>query len=122
MNLVLWIVQVGLAIAFLGAGWTHAVRYQEAKKRMAWVREVPEPLVRVIGTAEILGAIGLIVPALTHIQPWLTPLAASGLAVLMTLAVAFHIARNEWSNLSANLPLLVLAVFVAFGRFALAPF
>jgi uncharacterized membrane protein YphA (DoxX/SURF4 family) len=122
MNVALWIVQVVLAIAFLGAGWMHAVRYQEARKQMAWVRDVPEPLARSIGIAEILGAIGLVVPALTHIQPWLTPVAASGLAVLMILAVAFHITRNEWSNLSANLPLLVLALFVAFGRFVLAPF
>jgi hypothetical protein len=79
-------------------------------------------LVRFIGTAEILGGIGLIVPALTHIQPWLTPLAASGLAVLMILAVAFHIVRSEWSNLLANVPLLALAVFTAFGRFVHAPF
>jgi hypothetical protein len=52
----------------------------------------------------------------------LTPLAASGLAVLMILAVAFHIVRSEWSNLLANVPLLALAVFTAFGRFVLAPF
>jgi hypothetical protein len=89
---------------------------------MAWVRDVPEPLVRFIGTAEILGGIGLIVPALTHIQPWLTPLAASGLAALMIVAVAFHIVRSEWRNLSVNVLLLALAAFVAYGRFVLAPF
>jgi uncharacterized membrane protein YphA (DoxX/SURF4 family) len=122
MNVALWIAQVLLAVAFLLAGWNHALRYQEAKKQMAWVRDVPEPLVRFIGTAEILGGIGLIVPALTHIQPWLTPLAASGLAALMIVAVAFHIVRSEWRNLSVNVLLLALAAFVAYGRFVLAPF
>jgi uncharacterized membrane protein YphA (DoxX/SURF4 family) len=121
MNIALWISQVLLALGFLFAGWMHAIQLQEAKKRMAWVRDVPEPLARTIGAAEILGAIGLILPALTRILPWLTPLAASGLALLMILAVAFHISRNEWRNLSSNLPLLALALFVAVGRFFISP-
>jgi uncharacterized membrane protein YphA (DoxX/SURF4 family) len=121
MNIALWISQVLLAIGFLFAGWMHAIRFQEAKKQMAWVRDVPEPLARLIGAAEILGALGLILPALTRILPWLTPLAASGLALLMILASAFHISRNEWRNLSSNLPLLALALFVAVGRFFIAP-
>jgi uncharacterized membrane protein YphA (DoxX/SURF4 family) len=122
MNVALWIAQVLLAVAFLLAGWNHALRYQEAKKQMAWVKDVPEPLVRFIGTAEILGGIGLIVPALTHILPWLTPLAASGLAALMIVALAFHIVRSEWRNLSVNVLLLALAAYVAYGRFVLASF
>jgi uncharacterized membrane protein YphA (DoxX/SURF4 family) len=121
VNIALWISQVLLALGFLFAGWMHAIRFQEAKKQMAWVRDVPEPLARLIGAAEILGAIGLILPALTRILPWLTPLAASGLALLMILASAFHISRNEWRNLSSNLPLLALALFVAVGRFFIAP-
>jgi uncharacterized membrane protein YphA (DoxX/SURF4 family) len=121
MNIALWISQVLLAVGFLFAGWMHAVRYEEAKKRMAWVRDVPEWLARLIGAAEILGAIGLILPALTRTLPWLTPLAASGLGLVMILAVAFHISRNEWRNLASNLPLLGLALFVAIGRFFIAP-
>jgi uncharacterized membrane protein YphA (DoxX/SURF4 family) len=121
MNIALSISHVLLALGFLYAGWMHAIRYQEVKKQMAWVRDVPEWLIRSIGAAEILGAIGLILPALTRILPWLTPLAASGLALVMILAVAFHISRNEWRNLSRNLPLLALALFVAIGRFFIAP-
>jgi uncharacterized membrane protein YphA (DoxX/SURF4 family) len=121
VNIALWISQVLLALGFLFAGWMHAIRFQEAKKQMAWVRDVQEPLARLIGAAEILGAIGLILPALTRILPWLTPLAASGLALLMILASAFHISRKELRNLSSNLPLLALALFVAVGRFFIAP-
>jgi uncharacterized membrane protein YphA (DoxX/SURF4 family) len=83
VNIALWISQVLLALGFLFAGWMHAIRFQEAKKQMAWVRDVPEPLARLIGAAEILGAIGLILPALTRILPWLTPLAASRLLTVV---------------------------------------
>ncbi len=89
---------------------------------MAWVSALPEPLVRTIGTLEILGAVGLILPALTGILPWLTPLGAAGLATVMVLAILFHATRREWRNVAGNIPLAALTIVTAYGRFAIAPF
>ena len=121
MNIVLWIVQVLLAIAFLMAGVTHGFQQEKAKAQFKWPADVAPPVLTFIGSAEILGAIGLILPALTGILPWLTPLAALGLAVIMVLAVIFHLTRRENQAIVLNLVLLVLAAFVAYGRWVLVP-
>ena len=72
-----------------------------------------------IGVAELFGAIGLIGPALTHILPWLTPLAALGLAVVMASASVYHIRRKEPP--AAALVLMVLALAVVFLRWQVVP-
>jgi DoxX-like protein len=79
-------------------------------------------LTRFIGICELLGGLGLLLPALTGILPWLTPLAATGLALIMILAIGFHASRREWSAIGFNSVLLVLAAFVAYGRFFVLPF
>lgn len=121
IDVVLWVVQAVLALTFLAAGASKALAYERARNRMAWVSALPEWLVRTIGTLEILGAVGLILPALTRILPWLTPLAAVGLATVMVLAILFHATRHEWRNVGADIPLAALALATAYGRFALAP-
>lgn len=78
---------------------------------------------RVIGILEILGAVGLILPALARVLPWLTPLAAALFTVLMVLAAIFHLRRpDEARNVTLNVILGVLAAVVAYGRFVVAPF
>jgi hypothetical protein len=67
------------------------------------------------------GGLGAILPAVTGIQPWLTPLAAALLALVMLLAFVFHIMRREYPNLAINSILFLLAVFVAYGRIVLLP-
>ncbi len=119
MNIMLWVVQVALTLLFLAAGTTKALRYRDARRQMAWVRDLPEGLTRFIGVAEVLGGVGLIIPAVTGILPWLTPLAAAGLAAIQGLAFLFHSSRQEWRNAAANVPLGALAVFAAVGRFLL---
>ena len=121
MNIVLWILQVLLALAFLMAGTTKAFAYERAKTQMKWVAAVPRGLVTFIGMAELLGAIGLILPALTGILPWLTSLAAAGLVTVMALAIGFHATRREYPTIPANAVLGVLAAFVAYGRLMLVP-
>jgi uncharacterized membrane protein YphA (DoxX/SURF4 family) len=119
MNIALWIVQALLAIAF---GMTGALKLTQPKEKLAaqtpYVEDFSTRTIKLIGTVEILGALGLILPLLTGILPWLTPLAAVGLALTMLGAMATHLRRHEYPNLVANLILLVLAVFVASGRFA----
>jgi uncharacterized membrane protein YphA (DoxX/SURF4 family) len=121
MNIALWVVAVSLALAFLMAGTTKAFRYERARQQMPRVKDVPRGLVAFIGSAEILGALGLILPAATGILPWLTPLAAVGLAVVMVLAGGFHASRHEYSGIGMNLILPLLAAFVAYGHFMLVP-
>ena len=84
---------------------------------MAWVEDFGQGTIRFIGVMELLGAFGLIVPAALDIAPVLTPLAASGLAIVMVLAAGVHFRRSEPSNIAVNAVLFVLAVVVAWGRF-----
>jgi putative oxidoreductase len=81
-----------------------------------WASQVPVPLVRFIGLSELLGAVGLILPAATKIKPSLTPLAALGILTIMILAMAFHVSRGEPQMLPVNMVLGGLAAFVAWGR------
>ena len=122
MKYVLWALQILLGLAFLGAGFMKLTQpYEALAAQMAWMGAVPEPLLRFIGLAELLGGLGLILPAATRIQPWLTPLAAAGLALVMLLAALFHVARGEFSLLAPNIVLGLLAAFIAYGRRTLAP-
>jgi uncharacterized membrane protein YphA (DoxX/SURF4 family) len=122
MNIVLWILQVLLALAFIGAGYNHGFNIEKARNQMEWMQTVSNGLLVFIGVSEILGGIGLILPAVTGVSPQLTAWAAIGLAVIMLLAALFHLRRQEYSAIVVNLVLLVLAGFVAYGRFVLEPF
>ena len=124
MNTALWIAQILLALAFLMAGTMKATQpIDKLQERMEWVKSLnPRTLVRVIGTLEILGAIGLILPALTGIGPWLTPLAASGLGLTMIGAMALHTRRHDApAKIAPSIILLVMAVFVLYGRAVAVP-
>jgi uncharacterized membrane protein YphA (DoxX/SURF4 family) len=118
----LWVVQVLLALFFLMAGLNHGVRpIEEAVKSSPWITGIPAGLARFIGFAELAGAVGLILPAATRIQPRLTPLAAVGLAIIMGLAIPFHITRGESNVIGLHVIVVGLALFVAWGRFRKAP-
>ena len=122
MNIALWIVQGLLALAFLLAGSMKAFApLNTVKKNMTWANDVGVPFVRFIGVAELLAGIGLILPAVTSIQPWLTIAAALGLVVVMVSASVFHASRREYQNIGMNVVLLLLAAFIVLGRWALAP-
>ena len=82
-----------------------------------WAQDFSPTIIRLIGLAEILGAIGLVLPAAVHIAPILVPLAAVGLALVMVGAAVVHARRNEPMNIAVNVVLIALAVFVAWGRF-----
>ncbi|HYK86965.1 MAG TPA: DoxX family protein [Ktedonobacteraceae bacterium] len=123
MNIALWIVQILLALAFLMAGTLKATQpIEKLAARMTWVQSVRSWMVRLIGILEILGAIGLILPAVTGIWSWLTPVAAIGLVLTMIGAMVLHSSRREFSGLGVNVVLLLLALFIVYGRFVVAPF
>jgi len=123
MNIVLWIVQILLALAFLMAGTLKATQpIDRLSARMTWVKAMkPQQIVRLIGILEILGAIGLVLPAVTGILPWLTPVAAIGLVLTMIGAMMLHARRGEAAHIAPNVILLLLAAFIVVGRFVVMP-
>jgi hypothetical protein len=121
VNVVLWFAQVLLALAFSGAGYDQAANYYDARRRLAWVGELPRSLALILGGLEILAAVGLILPALTGVMTWITPSTALALAALMAVAVAFHYSRHEVPQLAFSGFIGLVAVFVAIGRFFVVP-
>lgn len=118
----LWVGQGLLAAAFLMAGGMKlSAPIAQLQEQMPWVAGAMGRAVRFIGAVEVLGALGLVLPAATRIQPKLTPLAALGLLTVMILATATHVARGEYPMIAANLLLGGLAAFVAWGRAKKAP-
>ncbi len=120
LHLALWLVQGLLAFAFFGAGSMKLFTpIDELARRMAWAREMPD-LARFIGASELAGALGLLLPAATRIKPVLTPIAAACLALVMVLAVGFHVMKGDMQFAPATV-LGALSAFVAWGRFKAAP-
>ncbi len=118
MNITLWIIAGLLAAAFFMAGLMKLTqRKEKLAANMPWVEDFSAGQVKAIGVVEILGALGLILPAALDIAPILTPLAAAGLAVTMLLAAFVHARRGEKQNIVVNLVLFALAAFVAVMRF-----
>lgn len=118
----LWIVQGLLAVAFVIAGFMKMTTPLDVlAQQMAWAGNVPGGLVRFIGVAELLGGLGLVLPAATRIKPVLTPLAAAGLLTVMLLAAGYHLTHGEGAFILPNVILGALAAFVAWGRFKAAP-
>ena len=118
MTYALWIVQGLLALIFLFTGSTKLILPLEALTEQF---PLPGLFVRFLGVAEVLGAIGLILPGLLRIRPGLTPLAAAGLVVIMIGATVLTVATGE--VVLALIPLVtgLFAAFVAYGRWRLAP-
>lgn len=113
--IIVFFVLAGLAaLVFLAAGLMKLVRPISALKAagMAWVDDVPAPSVRLIALAEVLGAIGLVVPMATGIAPILSPIAGLALAVVMVGAVVVHARLEEPVGLQIGLTVLALAVAV----------
>lgn len=118
MNVALWVVQGLLAAVFLLAGTMKLTQaHGKLAEQMGWPDDFSPSVVKLIGGLELLGALGLILPALTGVAPILTPIAAVGLAVIQVGAVFVHLRRNEAPNLVINLILLAGLIFVAWGRF-----
>ncbi|MDT5041007.1 MAG: hypothetical protein QOE51_1992 [Actinoplanes sp.] len=118
MNIALWIVASLLALGFLAGGSMKAFRPKEdLRKNMGWVDDFSPGMVKTIGVLEILAAIGLILPPALDIAPIFAPLAALGLVLMMIGAIVVHTRRKEHQSLAVNVVLLLLAAFVAWGRF-----
>ena len=118
MNVVLWIIQVLLALLFLFAGGTKLVMSIEAMRAMGSPNQIllPGLLIRFIGVCEVLGALGLILPGLLRIRRGLTPLAAAGLVIIMIGAVVLTFLGDGVAPAVFPMVVGLLAAFVAYGR------
>jgi hypothetical protein len=123
MNILLWILQIVLAVKFALVAYTHGLRPDPAK--MARGRDrfgaAARPLLILIALGTFLGALALVLPAATGILPGLTPWAAALLALMMLAAAGFHPACRETPKTIVSLVLFALAAFVAYGRWFLVP-
>jgi DoxX-like family len=122
-NFSLWTAQILLAVLFGYAGVIKSLLpIPDLAAMLFWPGDLPVWLVRFIGAVEFAGALGMILPAATRILPGLTPLAALGFVVIQCLAIPFHAMRGELAMaLPINLVLLLLSVFVLWGRSNKAP-
>lgn len=117
-NISLWIVQGLLAAAFMASGLLKITKSRDQLiPQLPWLTVISAPVVRLIGAAELAGALGLILPGAFNVATVLTPLAATGLAVVMALAMGFHSRRKEAKGIAFNAALFVLAAVVMIRRF-----
>jgi uncharacterized membrane protein YphA (DoxX/SURF4 family) len=119
MNLVLWVVQVLLAVAFFAHGWLFLTPPAALVEQMN--ASLPRWFQLFVGVAEVLAAVGLTLPGLTRILPWLVTSAAGGIVIVTVSATVFHIARGELSSAAITAVLFVMAAFVAYMRHRVLP-
>jgi len=120
INIVLWVLQVLLAVVFLFHGWMMVSPPAELVELINAQLGVAFRLF--IGVAELLAVFGLILPGATRILPWLTPLAAAGLMIVMASACVLHTFRGETSSAITTVVLLVIITAVAYMRWKVVPF
>lgn len=119
MNIVLWVLQVLLALAFFAHGLLLLIPPPEIAAQMN--ESMPRWFSLSLGVAEILAAIGLILPGLTRILPWLVTWAAAGIMIVMVSATLVHLARSEWSSALVTLVLLAMSTYLAYMRARVMP-
>lgn len=119
MNVALWIVQLLLALAFAAHGW---MLLAPSPELLVIMNEQLGTGFRVfLGSAEIAGGVGLLLPAMTRRAPWLTPVAAACLAFVVASATVLHLARGEFGPSVTTMILFLLGTFVAYGRWRMRP-
>lgn len=121
MDDILWILQGGLAVVFLASGIAKSTMSRERliATGQTGVALFPLPVVRVTAASELLAAAGLVLPWATGVCAGLTPLAATGLCVVMVGAAWSHTRLREPQNVAANVVLFAAAMTVAVGRSAM---
>jgi len=119
MNMVLWVVQVLLAAAFLAHGWLFLAPPPEIAVQLN--QSLPRWFQLFLGVAEVAAGIGLWLPGLTRLMPWLVAWAAGGVVIVMVSATIWHFIRGEISSGLITLVLLAMAAFVAYQRHRVRP-
>ena len=121
MHTRLWAAQIVAGLFFIIVGILHFLVPDSLPGQLDWMYDLSEPLHYVTGVAEVLGGLGLILPGLTRRGTWLTPLAATGLILLMAGAIVWHLGRAEFTNVATNLAMILVLAFIAHGRWRAHP-
>jgi hypothetical protein len=117
LHVSLWIVQIVLAASLLWAAYMKLLQPIDQLAAMwPWAGQLPEAMVKLTGVVDLLGGLGLVLPAGLQIRPKLTFWAALGVLILMFVAGIFHLMRGEASSIGANIVFALMAAFVAWGR------
>jgi putative oxidoreductase len=120
MNIALWVAQILLAAMFGMAGIMKTFQTAKAKEQLPWAKDRSDGFVRFVGASELLGALGLVLPLLTGILPWMTVLAAAGLLLIQLLAIfTEHLPKKEYNVIPINLVLIAISMFIVVGRWTL---
>ena len=119
MTILLWVFQVVLAAAFFAHGLLVLSPPPDIGAQM--LASLPRWFWVFLGVAELAAAVGLTLPGVTHIMPWLVSWAAAGVMIVMISATMYHIARGEFSSAAVTLVLLALSTFVAYMRSKVRP-
>jgi len=121
LNVLLWLAQILAAVFFLFAAYAKLGQpIEESVKMMPWLAEQPG-LAKMTGVFDLLGGLGLILPALLRIQPKLTTYAAIAGTLLVVAGMVFHLMRGETEVIGFNVFMIILLAFIAWGRTAKAP-
>jgi len=116
----LWIVQVSLLGIYGSYGVYKTFFIEKAKEKMAWTNGRSDNFIRFVGIAELLGALGVVLPMVTGILPSVTVLAAVGLTLVQVFAIfTEHLPKKEYKFLPLNLYFAAMSIFVVVGRWAL---
>ncbi len=119
MNIMLWVLQVVLALAFFAHGWLFLSPPPDIVEQMN--ASLPRWFQVFLGVAEVLAAVGLVLPGLTRILPWLVTWAAAGVMIVTVSATVYHLVRGEVSSAAITLVLFAIATFVAYMRHRVLP-
>ncbi|WOK08072.1 DoxX family protein [Imperialibacter roseus] len=122
LSIALWVTQGLLSVSFLcGAAMKLFQPVEQLSAMWPWTAEVPPAFLAFTGVVDLLGGVGIILPSLLRIKPWLTPVVAVAIVVQMVGASAFHVARGEASDIGANIVFALMALFIGWGRWKKAP-
>jgi hypothetical protein len=122
MNILLWVLQIVLALLCIAGGAFKILKFEELQKDVASMRELGRGLWAFLGAFECFGGLGLILPGATNVLPGLTPIAAAAVAAESVLVSAFYIYYGDRPPLFYTVAMALMAAFIAYGRFALKPF
>jgi putative oxidoreductase len=123
MDIALWIIQVILGIKLLTVSYTHGLRQsqptlQEAIQKLG---RLSRPLLFLVAIGAFIGTLGLILPGFLGLSPWIIPLTAGLLSIMLLFSLFFHIKSREKPKIFVSLVLFAMALFVAYGRWVLLP-
>jgi uncharacterized membrane protein YphA (DoxX/SURF4 family) len=119
MNITLWVLQALLAVAFFAHGWLFL--FPPANMVELMNASISPAFQHFIGVAEVLAAVGLTLPGIARVLPWLVPCAAAGLMIVMISATVFHVTRGETGSAITTAILFIVITFVAYMRWKVKP-